>query len=413
MELRRDAARALIERYDKSLRRTARRFSLCADDAEDAYQRALEILLRKAPVIEPSRLVRWMHTVTRHEAYAVRRQRGRGKETTVAQSEEGYEVDAVELVASDAPGPDESTERHERLVRSREALKALKPNEVRALTLKAEGYSYVEIAEMTGWSRTKINRLMVEGRRRFLDTFDDIEQGRRCEQLSGSLSAFCDGEITDAQRPALLEHLGQCPRCRAQLRAFRGVPRRVLEIAPIGMLAGPSVGERMGDRLAAGVDRTRELATAVLHRGGTSAADATQSVAAGGGTRGSGLAIIGVVCGLGAAGGGAAVCVDQGVLNNPLGGGDTPTSVEKEPPVVDPPVAPAPDPMESAAPVAAPAPEPPAPESPRQVRERELGIEAPAPTPAASSEFGGPSSGGGSSGGASGGGGSGGFGFEK
>ncbi|MCW2987105.1 MAG: hypothetical protein JWM24_43, partial [Solirubrobacterales bacterium] len=40
--------RAAIETYaqhEKALRRTARRYSLCADDADDALQRALEILL--------------------------------------------------------------------------------------------------------------------------------------------------------------------------------------------------------------------------------------------------------------------------------------------------------------------------------------------------------------------------------
>src|SRR4051795_10150834 len=44
--------RAAVETYarnETTLRRTARRFSLCEDDADDALQRALEILLRKAP----------------------------------------------------------------------------------------------------------------------------------------------------------------------------------------------------------------------------------------------------------------------------------------------------------------------------------------------------------------------------
>ena len=39
----------MIAQHERSLRRTARRYSLCADDADDAYQRALEILLVKAP----------------------------------------------------------------------------------------------------------------------------------------------------------------------------------------------------------------------------------------------------------------------------------------------------------------------------------------------------------------------------
>src|SRR3954447_20647897 len=76
-ESRRRAAKALIGTHDAVFRRTARRYSICADDSEDAYQRALEILLTKAPRIEGDSLVRWMQTVTKREALAVRRQRER------------------------------------------------------------------------------------------------------------------------------------------------------------------------------------------------------------------------------------------------------------------------------------------------------------------------------------------------
>ena len=63
----------LMRRHERALRRTARRYSLCADDAEDALQRALEILLTKAPTSDQRELIRWMQTVTKHEALAVRR----------------------------------------------------------------------------------------------------------------------------------------------------------------------------------------------------------------------------------------------------------------------------------------------------------------------------------------------------
>ena len=39
----------MLAKHERSLRRTARRYSICADDADDALQRALEILLVKAP----------------------------------------------------------------------------------------------------------------------------------------------------------------------------------------------------------------------------------------------------------------------------------------------------------------------------------------------------------------------------
>ncbi len=72
---RKRAAIELIRRHERALWRTARRYSLCADDAEDATQRALEILLTKAPTSDQRELIRWMQTVTKHEALAVRRNR--------------------------------------------------------------------------------------------------------------------------------------------------------------------------------------------------------------------------------------------------------------------------------------------------------------------------------------------------
>ena len=152
---RKRAAVELIRRNEAALRRTARRYSLCADDAEDAYQRALEILLTKAPTSDQRELIRWTQTVTKHEALAVRRQRERTLGTPQPPARDGAEEqDWVQLIPSERAGPADLAERRERVARSREALQTLKPQELRALTLLAEGYSYSEIGEITGWSYT-------------------------------------------------------------------------------------------------------------------------------------------------------------------------------------------------------------------------------------------------------------------
>src|SRR5262245_12797618 len=69
---RKRAAVEMIARYESALRRTARRYSFDAEDAEDAYQRALEIALTKAPTTDLRELIRWTQTVTKHEALAIR-----------------------------------------------------------------------------------------------------------------------------------------------------------------------------------------------------------------------------------------------------------------------------------------------------------------------------------------------------
>jgi RNA polymerase sigma factor (sigma-70 family) len=156
-ESRKDAALRLIDGHDAVFRRTARRYSICAEDAEDAYQRALEILLTKAPPIDGDALVRWMQVVTKREALAVRRQRERLLSGPRApDGDEGR--DPIDSIASESPQPTDRAESRERVARSGEALRALKPQEIRALTLKAQGYSYKEIGEITGWSYTKLSR---------------------------------------------------------------------------------------------------------------------------------------------------------------------------------------------------------------------------------------------------------------
>jgi RNA polymerase sigma factor (sigma-70 family) len=428
-EARRQAASGLIETHDRVFRRTARRYSICADDAEDAYQRALEILLTKAPPIGGDALVRWMQTVTKREALAVRRQRERllGAPRP-APGEDESERDPLDLIASDAPGPTDKAARRERVARSREALQSLKPQEVRALTLKAQGYSYAEIGEMTGWSYTKINRCMAEGRKRFLQAFADIEQGARCEELSPALSGFADGEDANGSTEALRFHLRSCAACRAKLRAYRAIPDKVYELMPIGPAADLSMGGRphewLAERATAAVDKVRELGYSVISRAGDGGGDAA-SVAAAGGTRGAGMAAVAkilAICGATAAGG--ATCVATGVVNPgdlSSGSGDQRPALER--PAKPPEATPAPS-EEPAAPVTEKDTSAPKVESttaqqptPVQQKSRQFNFEA-APKSSSSSssgsgsEFGGPSSGGGASSGGGGGGGGSNFGIE-
>jgi RNA polymerase sigma factor (sigma-70 family) len=304
---RKRAAIELIRSHERTLRRTARRYSLCGDDADDAYQRALEILLTKAPTEDPRQLIRWMQTVTKHEALALRRNRERILGSPAGRTAgEDDERDWVEELPFEGAGPLDAAERRERIARSREALRRLKPQELRALTLKAAGYSYTEIGEITGWTYTKINRCMAEGRKRFLEAFAEIEEGRRCEELGGVLSAFCDGEVGGNAAEELRLHLHVCAACRAKLRAFRAAPEAAAALAPIGP-ASQTLSERAGELFGA-------LQARLPGQGGA-AESALSHVAATGGTRGAGTAALAKVLAacVGTAGG-AAACVAAGVV---------------------------------------------------------------------------------------------------
>src|SRR5829696_2773600 len=71
------AALALLQRHGATIMATARRFAATAEDAEDAYQRGVEILLTKAPTTAEDELLPWLKTVVKHEAFAVRKSSGR------------------------------------------------------------------------------------------------------------------------------------------------------------------------------------------------------------------------------------------------------------------------------------------------------------------------------------------------
>jgi RNA polymerase sigma factor (sigma-70 family) len=232
-EARKRAVLELIARHEPALRRTARRYSICADDAEDAYQRALEIVLTKAPTDDLGQLIRWTQTVTKHEALAVRRHRERmlSAAPAAAEGERDEGPDWVALIPAQGDGPAERAERREAIARSREALQALKPQELRALTLLAEGYSYAEIGEITGYSQTKINRCLAEGRERFRRLLSRSEGGERCVELRPLLSSFCDGEVGGEEMASLREHLRACAHCRSALRAYRAAPAELTAAA--------------------------------------------------------------------------------------------------------------------------------------------------------------------------------------
>ena len=231
------AALAIVRRHGPAVMATARRYSATPEDAEDAYQRGLEILLTKAPTTNEEELVPWLRTVIKHEAFALRRQRERHSPVT----DDGELTDA-----GTAPtATHEQAEHWERLRHGAEAISKLKPQELRALLLKAEGYSYREICELTGWTYTKVNRCLTEGRRAFSERLEEIQAGAECERLAGRLSALADGEASGADLALLRPHLRTCLACRTRLREFRAAPGRVAALVPpVALAAGHGGGLR-------------------------------------------------------------------------------------------------------------------------------------------------------------------------
>ncbi len=277
---------SLLERFGAQMLATARRYSASSHDAEDAYQRATEILLTHRPTGTEEELCRWLRTTTKHEALAINRHRARVVPTG--------ESESVPEPSGGSPDAHDLAERFERLHHGAQALGRLKPQEVRCLLLKAEGYSYGEICEMTGFTYTKVNRCLTEGRRAFLERVMGIEAGEECERLAPRLSLLADGEAAAEDLEALRPHLKTCLSCRARLREFRAVPSRVAALAPPAAVAAGQGGHLRGmfesligatqDKVAAFGERAHSAAELATGQKVAAVAASAAALAGGGAT---------------------------------------------------------------------------------------------------------------------------------
>jgi RNA polymerase sigma factor (sigma-70 family) len=382
-----ETALELLARHGAQILATARRYAATPEDAEDAYQRGLEILLTKAPTTSESDLVPWLKTVVKHEAFALRRHRERHAPVT----DDG---DLGER-GTPAAATHDQAERYEDLRQGAEALGQLKPQEIRALLLRAQGFSYAEICEITGWTYTKVNRCLTEGRRSLSVRLAGIQGGIECAKLAPLLSALADGEASAEQVARLRPHMKTCLACRATLREFRAAPARVAALSPpVALLAAePGGGPLRGlvesiagaaQQKAAAIGE-RAHAAAELAVGQKAAAVAASAAAlAGGGT----AAVDQLANHQGppraapAAAQVEAKPVKEEVAVDPVPLPAEPVAPVAEPPPPPPISAPAPDPAPTPAPEPAPAPPPPPPPPPPNPANEFAPSVAPAAAPA-------------------------------
>jgi hypothetical protein len=247
---------------------------------------------------------------------------------------------------------------------------------VRALRLKAEGFSYREICAMTGWSYTKVNRLLTEGRQAFLRRVSGIERGAECARYEPLLSALADGEASPEQLAILRPHMRTCLSCRARLREFRATPERVASVVPPAALVAAGGGGPLRTLLESALGVAQHRTAGLGERLHAAAELATgQKVAA---VAASAAAL---------AGGGTAIDQFANHQGPPLpapvqqGEGEPvkeEVPVEPAPPAAEPPPA---DPAPAPQPAPTPEPAPPPPPPPDPAAEFEPAAAAPEPPP--------------------------------
>lgn len=134
-------------------------------DAEDALGDACVQFLRFYEGAEGAEALRWMLLVSKRCAWAISRRR-RGHESPHPILTEGSGEEPAIVVAEERVGPAELAERSAETARIIALIQRLRPDERTALILFGLGCSYAEIAELRGWSYTKVNRSLSEGRAR-------------------------------------------------------------------------------------------------------------------------------------------------------------------------------------------------------------------------------------------------------
>ncbi len=145
------------------LQRIARSNAANRSDAEEALQEAFVLFIEHFDPDSPAPPAAWL-TLTLKRLCWTKTQRDRREhlaDDLWLTDERGDSSWLEHVLPARIPDTaDRIEERHE----ARVAMASLKPDQRKAIVLFALGHSYQEICELTGWTYTKLNRCLSEGR---------------------------------------------------------------------------------------------------------------------------------------------------------------------------------------------------------------------------------------------------------
>lgn len=142
----------------------ARKSSASNEDAEEALQDAFILFIDHYNPKKGSPPLAWLTLTLKRRCWAIYKRQKLYENYQPAQPANSLAATPLEMRADSTRLPDELAEAAESIDQAREQVKQLKPQERRALGLHAFGYSYQEICGITGWTYTKVNRCLAEGR---------------------------------------------------------------------------------------------------------------------------------------------------------------------------------------------------------------------------------------------------------
>jgi len=154
---------AVMREEGALLRRQAFRHSQSAEAAEEALQDAAVQFLRRFEGETANHALRWMLTTVKRCAWAITRRERRRPLVLSTTDVEDRDAEAF-IAREEGDGPAELAERRAEHGETVRAFETLKPDERTALLMLGLGCSYEEIGARRGWTRTKVNRCLSEGR---------------------------------------------------------------------------------------------------------------------------------------------------------------------------------------------------------------------------------------------------------
>lgn len=223
------------------LLRYAARFAPSLEDAEDAYQRGMEVALTKGPIGTRDEFIAWLHVVIRNEATTLARRSGR-------ETPAGDEIQvAVDSRTRESREPAAVAEWRERYRTLQDAMTSLNEAERVCLLLRTAGVSRAEIGSMTGYTDRKVERSIVRARKRLHAWHLDLARGEKCQKVQDALERVADHEADDRDRRMVSKHVRHCGACRAALRSRRETNAGITVLVPVAVVGAAAAGLAVPD----------------------------------------------------------------------------------------------------------------------------------------------------------------------
>ncbi len=130
--------------------------------AEDAVQDALVLFMEHFDPTSQAPPLAWLSLTLKRRCWAIERNQRRDR--TKQPEQDIDHCSQQQLPTTPIGQPEEMLDLAEEIATTRGQLEGIKPDERRAISLLAFGYSYSEIRDLTGWSHRKVTRCVTEGR---------------------------------------------------------------------------------------------------------------------------------------------------------------------------------------------------------------------------------------------------------